>query len=971
MDREANISTAENTVMTVSELLTDKIKSLTGPETERYLSVSSAFREEIETYSKKVKGANDESSMSLFLFESLNTSSNLLKIMEEKVEEKPDPRHFETLDSLKTDLPPLTGIMDSNNDQQALFNLAALFRKKERANLLPYFAFSEVVTDTLEKSRDPLNVYYKSISDLLLHLWESSNVIAREVNRLADGDLSEKTIQHNFDLQGICQSILSFEETLKKSEAELHAFVRNESAQKQLDIDENRLPVPDPVNKNRLIYNRRNILDRFDKTVLAYKSMMSRWHNTFHVLSDDWMLELEIAHLKYFILKQHYDFAGHIVNRFIGPINENLGKLESMVSETEALFGTEENKDESFDGVEIDKKRTEVKRKLLLRMVPETRKITLESDIPSKIDAFERNAAGQFKQLSEVRAIKENTEYNRPTETKELDRISPRSLVSFQMMPHFMERFPQLKQSFIRHLQEVQNRMEEIPDIIDYSLNSALSFFEEKKDTNEARKIGMEGLKRAGNKTSDLKELINNFYTGETATLKSHIEKLTQDLTEITNNESALQIKMRITRARAIEKSKELRARIFKYIKDILPRIGRILRYAFRFLRESSIRISKQFIAEDRKRFIATDVSDYLTETEQAINLLPFIYQRLFKTEPLTSFELYTDRSDEIEKLKKAYARWKEGKFAPTVIIAEKGWGKTTLVNRFLKMKLTHEEVIHIQPEQDPTVESFFKTLMEKVPPVDQTNKTNEGETKKRIVVLDGLEKLFEARINGFDHLLKLLQHLSDTNNSVFWLTTCHLHAWEYLDKTIGISDFFGYHVRLTDMTDETLMKTIDRRHNISGYRLMFLPEEQKKSLISFKKQVDFGDQEELRKQYFTRMHRIVKGNLSQAFLFWMRSTAKVTEDAVYIEYISNDMFNFLGSMNDSKLMILKNIVIHNGITAAKHAGLFRIDQARSHLLLQQLHDDGIIVSSGNVYNINPIIYRQVIDHLYLLNILH
>jgi hypothetical protein len=118
-------------------------------------------------------------------------------------------------------------------------------------------------------------------------------------------------------------------------------------------------------------------------------------------------------------------------------------------------------------------------------------------------------------------------------------------------------------------------------------------------------------------------------------------------------------------------------------------------------------------------------------------------------------------------------------------------------------------------------------------------------------------------------------------------------------------------------------------------------------------------------------MHKIVKGNLAQAFLFWMRSTAHVTEDSVYIEYLSSEFFNFLGSMSDKKLMILKYIVLQNGLDNRKFSILLRLPEKKSKLLLDQLYDDGILVRKDDFYNVNPIIYRQVIEQLYLLNILH
>jgi predicted transcriptional regulator len=75
--------------------------------------------------------------------------------------------------------------------------------------------------------------------------------------------------------------------------------------------------------------------------------------------------------------------------------------------------------------------------------------------------------------------------------------------------------------------------------------------------------------------------------------------------------------------------------------------------------------------------------------------------------------------------------------------------------------------------------------------------------------------------------------------------------------------------------------------------------------------------------------------------------------------------------MSDTKLRMLKFIVLHNGITPEKLADLLRFSKDKSLLYLTQLHDDGIIIKKETIYDVNPIIYRQVIDQLYLMNILH
>jgi len=333
---------------------------------------------------------------------------------------------------------------------------------------------------------------------------------------------------------------------------------------------------------------------------------------------------------------------------------------------------------------------------------------------------------------------------------------------------------------------------------------------------------------------------------------------------------------------------------------------------------------------------------------------------------------LYIERKEPLDKLKLAYSRWELGKFAPTVIFGEKGSGKTTCINRFLSMKSISEEIIfHDLHKEQLDPDSAYKMISNSLPYAFGNQDNIEIGKLKKIIVIDGLEKLFEARINGFDALQKTMKMISNTNHSVYWIVACHLYSYKYLEKSSNISDYFGYHIEMEALTSEELITIIEKRHNISGFRLKYLPDTQKKSGILLKKQGDKSDVMELKFEYFDRLQKAVKGNITQAFLYWMRSAAEVTEDVISLNMPGDKNLEFVQSISLSKFEILRNILIHNGINSIKHAEIFRIPLEKSELQLNQMFDDGLIIQHSGIYNINPMIYKQVIDQMYKLNLLH
>ncbi len=70
-------------------------------------------------------------------------------------------------------------------------------------------------------------------------------------------------------------------------------------------------------------------------------------------------------------------------------------------------------------------------------------------------------------------------------------------------------------------------------------------------------------------------------------------------------------------------------------------------------------------------------------------------------------------------------------------------------------------------------------------------------------------------------------------------------------------------------------------------------------------------------------------------------------------------------------MITLKNILVTNGIAIEGHASKFNQNLELSKLHLDQMKDDGLLVMAQDYYLINPLIYSQVINELYILNLLH
>lgn len=703
----------------------------------------------------------------------------------------------------------------------------------------------------------------------------------------------------------------------------------------------------------------------------SYHQKFDNWHNSIYLLAEDWTLNLEIDSLSYSFEKEYLDFSKVVDSQLRTPFSAKLGELKQLVEKSSNTI-TVQNDLTATNFVErLDKMRIDLRKKLISQYLPQLHEIVEKLNLAELIDQIQRGSKLQFEGISKVNYLMKNAKYDVPLPRSTFEKISPSELINYKMVPDFMDTFPRLKIAFINYSQGIQKRVNEIPEIVDFSIESAIRNFEQEKDVSVALEIGQKGLKRTGIKLTALLEFHQSFIDSELQGLKGPIEKLIQEINEIKENDNALQVKLFIARQKAIEKSKAIGGRILKKIKYFIPIILSKAGHIFNFLKTSSQKISEQLKVDKGLHFITSDISDYLVATESTIARLPYVYQQLFKMEALSTFEFYFERTKPWDKLTKAYEKWQEGKYAPVAFVGEKGKGKTSIIHKFLSQEKGKNKTVYLDLfSKHQSIKDFYLRLEEEALSANNALASSQV-AQKKIIAVDGLEQLFSLRLDGFEYIHKLLQLISATYQDIFWVFTCHSISWDYLEKTLALSDFFGYTIRLNEIRVADLQQLIERRHNVSGYRMGFVNHQKKKSFFRLKK-IDEGElQEILKEEYFEKLHESVKGNVTQAFLFWLISAGQIDEDIIYFDEELLPEYSFLKSINTNKLLIMRAILIENGITVENLMDIIRCNKESALLKLHQLLDDGLLIKKENIYYLNPFVYRQVVDELFKINMLH
>lgn len=978
----------------LNKLTAETIGTALHQDTQLFLDFTDRFVQSIDDYNNNAAEAVSKGSLQALLFENERFSKTIFLLLEEAILEKTPSLLNETMNTFMVEAYQQLALIPENESISEQIRMARSKKKKsgilrvaqklkpktrpgseaEKADdTLPYykqfpnrnFFFYYLILSNLKKQLDGYRTYISNIVVLLNHLWMLDKKRIEQFSQFVSTnfqiDSGNEILKIDYETDEIKKLInacrASKDQIPEGINIEISDFINSFASGKIIANDSYQSSVN--INKER------------EQLIQSMVKNQQNWQHAIFLLAEDWKLDLEINSIRYNFLKQFFNFSQLMGTRFTAPVEGIIKLMSDSLLELKRNVEKTGNKTSTKFIQHFSDAKAEFKRTFRLRFIPSLKEIIIKSEIPKAVDGIETDTASYFNIISEKRFVSNSSEYNRPVEKSEFQSISPKDLVGYEFMPRLKAVFPNLKISFIHHVQYFEKKVAEIPEIIDFAIESSISFYEKESNVEESVKILTEGIARAEKKLEEISGLHQSFIQKEVETLKSSIDKFVNDISAIADSESASQINLRIVKLQALAKSKEIRQNISKHIKNFIPVVTGHLKKGLRFLWQSSERISKQFKVQEKQQFITSDTSDYLATTEVAINKLPYIYQRLFKIEPLKSFELFIGRNKPAEMLLSAYTKWKEGRFAPVVIIGEKGSGKTTIINWFLKTKIHNEQVIYLDlHEVNKTPEMFYHEIEALV--ADKRNATaSPSSSRNTILAIDGLARLFTTEINGFTYLMKTMKLISETNSQVFWIVSAHLYSWHYIDKSFKISDYFAYHIKLTDIKAEDLKQIIKKRHNISGFRLIYESVPAKKSFVRSNKSNTEKTQAELEDAYFKSLTEFNNNNLSQAFLYWLRSTSKVENDTIYIRQISEIKNNFIKSISLPKMITLKNILLLNGITIEGYARKFNQHPELSKLHLDQMKDDGLLVMAQDYYLINPIIYSQIIKELYILNLLH
>ena len=716
---------------------------------------------------------------------------------------------------------------------------------------------------------------------------------------------------------------------------------------------------------NRKI-KKNKVAKRTNKLLKNQSLIYNNYGHTTYGLFEHWRLKHNVQEFLFDILYSFYKGSENF-GKNTKIIQKSCNKIVNIISEV-------------ISDIEINKKNIsaiiskKIEENLSKTIVPEFINQTSKSNLSNSYDLIVDEIVDNYNKLQLNYTLPKVPNNKLPIPKKHLKTINIEHIIQEIFEEYIQSKLILKKKTTIL---EIQKRVSTI-DETDHVINYAIEFYQNQDElTEELRfKEFFDGIKRALSKTQKCSENITKLKTDTDEYFIKTSTNFNNNLLKATSpNKIFVYEKNRIRKLKT-KKIKNNLLFVFHITNNYTKKTIIILKKLLVNFKHYYNKFRKILGINPDETKITGEISNYLSDTQKSISNLPLIYQKLFAIKPLTNERFYIPADKVLSDLENAYSNWKKSNIASTCIVGESGSGMTTTINYFVKnshfdysintydvLKTTTTEDDFIKFLKTIFVDYNFKNINQLVTKINKNR-------KKRIIIIENIQQLFLRIRGGFSNLMLLFQLISQTNSNIFWINTCSLYSWKYIDFAINSKDYYRNIINMNFEKKDKIKNIIESRHKPSGFNLIFKEPETFWKSRNYKKLNYENKQEFLKNDFFKKLNKFSQNNISMALIFWQRAVIQIEEDKFIMQYKNID-HSFLSTLSLQKIKILHTILIQRNINTTELSKIFNTTENESFMQLTVLKNDAIIIQKNNRFSINPLLYRQVVDYLKSSNFIY
>jgi len=895
-----------------------------------------------------------------------------------------DEEYFSLISKNKQILSKEYGIEDSINNEDKLSQ--KLFSKTNKSNVpivkvniknINFFYFGHKLIATIYDETKFLN---STIAEHYLNLFKIILIFNNLFHsKIFNKNSDENEKKHSYETKNIRDALDQAKTNFRELKQNLEKNINEKISELLKDYEEsyNKIENSTKVINEFSGKSTSRIKGEFNNNSLIQENKSDKFYKG---LFGNWNFFEDISIINYFVLSEFFDAHDNLNEKLNDEIITEFEKIVDLFNETKIELAENKDSEKILDYLQTKKRiiKHKLEDDLLIQIV---RLLPYDNPAPL-INSYLEKVKAVISKLPELRTITDLTELKFDKIT-DLHTFSAKEIIENNIYNSAFSNLSELTKTTRVSIKKISSEVLKLSQISDYNFETAISVYKTDIQSNEVNeefssyKIALDGTDRIINKCKDTSNQIIKISESAFEEFFSSVKKFTENLYKLNNSDELIQLKQKLSREKTKEETQIKIEEAKTKFKNVFPVLLSKSQTIYTDLKEKVFTISEKVGLTSLPKEVSEEILDYIIETEKQISSLPFIYQRLFKNTPVNDRRFFIGRGKELEKIHKAYKHWGNGKFAPVVVVSEKGAGASSLTNMAQGEFAQELEVLHVRlTDTMYNPKDFLKLLCSSldfndVTDFDQFVDKISNNSTKRVIIIENIEDLFLRIVNGFDVIKKFAQIISLTNGNVFWIATCNKYAWTYLNKVINVEDYFAFVIRFDRFTNQNIKDIIMTRHSMSGYKLKFIPSQNNLDDKQFVKLDEKQRQKYLLESYFDELNEISKSNVALAQLFWLRSISELNEDNIIISSLHNIDFSFLKNLNRQKVFSLAALLIHDGLTIEEHAKVFNFSNEESRLYLSAMLDDGELRKTGNNYRVNFLLYVHIIKLLKNQNILH
>ncbi len=712
-----------------------------------------------------------------------------------------------------------------------------------------------------------------------------------------------------------------------------------------------------------------------------YKRSAKKWQHEAIGAKDEWLKDLELSLLQVSAADIYFETQEIINQKIQDKISVLFNDIKEVVQKTnEKFLVLDESNEEDLRNLLLVENVSLVK---LLRMqkLPELLDKIFQANIEKTFKGFFSRIEGMVNQLSEEHTIfTDRDSKNVPPDSRTTE-IPLKELVKEEIVSSSFKAVESLVESYEIKKTTISRSISNLDQIVEFNLDAAHNLLKERDDKDsiaEARQIAVEGLERTLKNLEEMENSYTQDIDNDTRLFSEIVRNFELDLQKLADNEQVLQLKIRLAHAKTKEKILSIQKRFLKTVINLLPLILKKSIWLLKKIHAEWIKIRKVTGLDPQYQISANTLTTFLIDTNNKINKMPYIYRRLFSIEPLVEKRFLFARDTYLEQAKQDLENFKNGYQVATAIVGEKGNGKTTILNfieseifvGFSLVKIDIKTTIHEESDLFDMLKVTFGRPNDKT--WEDLEEYLNSQNSRKICICENIQNLFLRVIDGFDVIERFLLFLMNTRYKVFWVVTSGHYAWEYLDRFIKISDNFIRVLFLEVFSREELEEVVLKRHQVSGYRLVFKDNERILKNRQYRKMALQEDRQNfLHNLFFNQLTEISGGNIKSALLYWLSAIINFDEEIIEIACEIELDHTMVLQLPSEDLFSLAAFIEHEYLNAGQHALVFNQDLNEAKLLIGRLYRKGYLTRLNDDYSVSPFLYRPVVKALKLRNILN